>query len=221
MATSEAPVPRVTRIVKKEATRLQLIGATIDVIAANGFADLTLSKVSDKAKVSRGLVNFHFTSKEQLLVETLRHLTSEYRNTWRKAYESKNSPAERLAKIVETDFHPKICNTKTISVWYAFWGEAKSRPVYREVSDRADDEFARIIENLCREIITDGNYDIDPILAAKGLRSMIDGLWLELLLSPQTFNRNLAISTCMEYLSRYFPLHFVSSHIQSTANQNG
>ena len=63
-------VPR-SRAATREFRKAQLIEATIDSIAKRGFAETTLADVADGAGLSRGIVNFHFQSKEQLLVETL------------------------------------------------------------------------------------------------------------------------------------------------------
>ena len=197
------------RAEKKEVTRQQLIAATVDSIAASGFAETTLHKVSARANVSRSLVNFHFESKEQLLVATLRHLTEEYRTFWTKAISRPGlSAAGKLNAIVDADFHPQVCNRKKIAVWYAFWGESKSRPTYMEVCARADSEFARTMEELTDAVVEDGGYAVSPAVAAKGLRCMIDGLWLELLLAPASFEREAAKRTCRTYLASLFPQHF-------------
>mgnify|MGYP002622694023 CR=1 FL=1 len=213
MPATKGVVTPLRRVEKKAATRQHLIDATVDEIAVSGFADLTLSKISRRARVSRGLVNFHFTSKEQLLVETLRFLTEEYREFWHKAIAKPKTPAERLLALVRADFHPKVCNRKKIAVFYAFWGEAKSRPTYLEVSATADREFAVTLSDLCAQIVEDGGYDIDPAPVAKGLRSMIDGLWLELLLSPQQFRRDVAMDICARYLAGVFPRHFTGNEL--------
>jgi TetR/AcrR family transcriptional repressor of bet genes len=197
------------RVEKKEATRQQLIAATIDCIAASGFADTTLSKVSARAKVSRGLVNFHFASKEQLLVETLKHLTEEYLVLWRKAVAKPDfAPAQRLRALIEAEFHPQVCNRKNLAVWYAFWGEAKSRPVYMKVSAKADSAYAQMLENLCRELVTEGGYDVSPSMVARGLRSLIDGQWQDMLLSHATFDREEAKKLCYMFAAAFFPDHF-------------
>lgn len=203
--------PAATRVEKKEATRQQLIAATVEVIAADGFADMTLAKVSQRANVSRGLVNFHFASKEQLLVETLRHLTIEYQETWSKAIARPGAARDKLLSLLRADFSPKVCNRKKIAVWYAFWGEARSRPTYLEVCAKADNAFATALEALCREVCAEGGYPVDPVLAARGLRCMTDGLWLDLHMAPQGFRRDEAMRTCLLYLSALFPKHLEGS----------
>src|SRR5215467_6337245 len=66
------------RKASKEVRQLQLIEATIDSLAKRGYAETTMADVADGAGLSRGIVNFHFESKEKLLVATLQHMYDEY-----------------------------------------------------------------------------------------------------------------------------------------------
>ena len=198
-----------TRVARKEATRRELIEATIEAIAEGGLADLTLAKITERADVSRGLVNFHFDSKEQLLVATLEYLTDEYRAAWQKAIAKAGpDPAAQLTAIVRNDFHPGICNRKKVAVWFAFRGEVKARPTYLEVCTRADNEFERTIHALFAELAQDGGAQIDPRLVASGLQSMVEGLWIDCLMYPQTFKRDEAMATVFQYLAVALPRHF-------------
>jgi TetR/AcrR family transcriptional repressor of bet genes len=206
--TDSAPKAQ-TRIERKEATRRELLEATIDAIAEGGLADLTLARITERASVSRGLVNFHFDSKEQLLVATLEFLTEEYRAAWQRAAETAGpDPAAQLTAIVRNDFHPALCNRKKVAVWFAFRGESKARPTYLEVCTRADNEFERTINGLLAELSKTGGAEIDPRLVASGLQSMIEGLWMDCLMYPQTFKRDEAMATVFQYLSVALPRHF-------------
>jgi TetR/AcrR family transcriptional repressor of bet genes len=63
-----------SRKASKEMRRQQLIEATIDTLATKGYAATTLADVAKAAGLSGGIVNFHFETKDKLLVETLRQL---------------------------------------------------------------------------------------------------------------------------------------------------
>jgi TetR/AcrR family transcriptional repressor of bet genes len=67
----------ITRAKQKQHTRQKLIEATMEAIASEGFSGVTMAKVAEKAGLSRGIGNFHFQSKEQLLLETLHTLYKE------------------------------------------------------------------------------------------------------------------------------------------------
>ncbi len=75
------------RKASKAVRRSQLIEATIDTLARKGYAALTLADVAKTAGLSVGIVNFHFDTKEKLLVETLKQLAGQYRDNWNEALE--------------------------------------------------------------------------------------------------------------------------------------
>src|SRR5262245_4551931 len=83
--TTEGAKP--PRKAAKDVRRLQLVEATIDSLAKRGYAETTMADVADGAGLSRGIVNFHFESKEKLLIATLQHMSDEYAGHWRATLE--------------------------------------------------------------------------------------------------------------------------------------
>ena len=204
-ASKERPTRRDER---KEATRREIIAATIAAIADGGLADLTLSRITERAAVSRGLVNFHFDSKEQLLVETLKFLTLEYLQSWQQALAAAGGrPQDRLNALIENDFHPSICNREKVAVWFAFRGESKSRPTYLEVCNRADIAYDTAMREVMTAIRAEGAYDFDVPMIVAGLQSQIEGLWLDCLMYPESFDRVRAANIVKTFLSALMPRH--------------
>ncbi|MCH8100977.1 MAG: TetR family transcriptional regulator C-terminal domain-containing protein [Proteobacteria bacterium] len=198
------------RTASREARRQQLIDATVKCIARKGMGGTTLADVAGEARLSQGIVNLHFESKENLLNETLRYLADEYKTQFDKALATAGPrPADRLRALMELDLRPSICDRHKISVWFAFWSEVKSRPMYRKICDASDRHYDVVIESLCEEIIAEGDYDqISASAIAIGLNAMTNGLWLSYLISPNTFDRQSAANAINEYLCSVFPKHF-------------
>lgn len=198
------------RTARREQRRRQLIDATMKCIARKGMGSTTLADVAGEAGLSQGIVNLHFESKENLLTETLRHLADEYKAQFNKAYENSGpGPAEKLLALIELDLRPSICDRRKVAVWFAFWGEVKSRPTYRKICDERDQYYDDIVESLAREIIADGEYEgVTAESVAIVLTSMTNGLWLSCLISPASFDRHKAMLAVLEYLRGVFPRHF-------------
>jgi len=213
-----ARVPR-ARVANRAVRRRQLIRSTIDEIARRGFSETTLANVADGAGLSRGLVNFHFRSKEALLEETLRSLRDEYRAVWMRALERAGpSPAERLEALALADFDPRVCNRKKIAVWYAFFGEAKSRPTYMSICAAKDEEHFRAMVDLCRAVLAEGGEPPrDARVVAAGLSALSDGCWLDILLSPRDADREAGRCICLEFLHGMFPGHFPAAAARTGA----
>lgn len=209
VATAGKIAPK-RRTASKEERRTQLIKATIRSIAKRGLSDTTMATVTREAKLSLGIINLHFQSKERLLVETLRFVTDEYTGVWTKALASSGpSSTEKLRAIIAVDFAPPVCEANKLAVWFAFWGESKSRPRYHEIFTHADSQYDQTLLDLCTQIVTEGPYPgVDPNIVATGLSAMSWGLWLDILVNPGSMTAGQAEGVCLAYLSSVFPQHF-------------
>lgn len=198
------------RTASKAERRTQLIDATISSIAKNGLSETTTAAVAREAGLSQGIINLHFESKDRLLLATLARVVDEYRHLWEAALEAApENPADRLAALVEVDFHPSVCDRNKLAVWFAFWSESKARPTYRKLCAARDRDYDRVMVSLCRELVADGDYKrIDPELAARALAAITEGLWLDMLANPRSMSRRQAVRVSMAYLAHIFPNHF-------------
>jgi TetR/AcrR family transcriptional repressor of bet genes len=194
----------------KEARQKQLIEATISSIGRHGYAGTTLNHVAGAAGLSPGIVNFYFKSKDQLLAATLARLAEEYESLWMAAIEAKKeTPAGGLEAMIEADFHPTVCTLEKAVVWFAFWSEAQSRPLYKSVVSELEERYYTQTRALFAALIEEGGYDgIDADTAALGINAMIDGLWADYLIAPETFDREHAKRVCRRFLAGLFPDHF-------------
>jgi len=198
------------RTASKEVRQEQLILATIRSVASRGLSDTTMATVSSEAGLSQGIINLHFRSKERLLVETLRYIADEYRNAWKKALAAAGDrPAQQLAALMSVDFRLPVCDRNKLAVWFAFWGESKSRPTYRQICAERDRAYREEMVQVCRALIDEGGYpELDAEALTAGLSAMTSGLWLDLLTSPRSMSRKQARRICRQFLSAVFSRHF-------------
>ncbi len=198
------------RTASKARRRQQLIDATMKCIARKGMGGTTLADVAREAGLSQGIVNLHFKSKENLLNETLRYLADDYKTAFNKTLENSGpGAADKLLALLELDLRPSIIDRQKIAVWFAFWGEVKSRPAYRKICDERDRYYDEVVERLCEDIIDEGGYEgVSAPLVTIALTSMSNGLWLSCLISPKSFDRQLAQQAIVSLLHGYFPNHY-------------
>jgi TetR/AcrR family transcriptional regulator, transcriptional repressor of bet genes len=192
----------------REAREQQLIDAAIHCISARGMRDTTVPDVAARANMAVGSINQYFDSKELLFTAALRALSEQFEIAWRKGLEEAGpDPALRLRRFVECYFQPAICQRRKIAVWFAFWGEAKARPHYRAVCASYDQRHDETLLSLCRALIMDGGYVLEPSSAAKIVGSQCQGLWLELLTGSDGLDRNDLAELARACLAALFPRH--------------
>ena len=179
MTDSNAATQRDSRKASKDVRRQQLINATIKVLGQKGYAALTVADVAKAAGLSPGIVIFHFTSKDELLAATMQFLAEEYRAHWEKAMAAAGStPAAQLEALLLADFDSTVFTPEKLGAWIAFWGETQGRPTYDQICSGLDAERQQATLQLCRELKTEGSYDLDPVITMQSLESLCDGLWL-------------------------------------------
>jgi TetR/AcrR family transcriptional repressor of bet genes len=199
---------RATRVAP-EVRRRQLIDATLVCIERSGISGLTLGEVAAEAGLAQGIVNLHFQSKDNLLNETLRSLADQYEATVAEALAGAGpEPADRLAAVVAADFSPAVCNRRSLAVWFAFYGEAKSRPTYRRICRARDAANARRLTAVVEDLLAQGGGGgMDARTIADSLAALTDGLWLNCLMSPNEWSRRRARDTTFAVLESLFPQH--------------
>ena len=200
------------RTASKEERQEQLIQATIRSVASRGLSDTTMATVSSEAGLSQGIINLHFQSKERLLVETLRYIADEYRQSWMKALNGAGDrPAARLAALMKVDFRLPVCDRNKLAVWFAFWGESKSRPTYRQICAERDRAYREEMVQVCQALIEEGKYrGVHADAVAAGLAAMTSGLWLDMLTNPRSMSRQDALGICLHFLATTFDRHFTT-----------
>ena len=193
----------------KKNSNLKLISSTIKNLSKKGINELTMQDVSQGAGLSQGIVNFHFKSKELLLIEALKYISNEYLDSFQRSIAKKgNDPRKKIIGIVENDFSKKICTREKIAVWFTFFSEIKYKPAYHQICKERDMYYQSLTENIFDELIKKEKVKLSKKNISRGFQALIMGLWLDQLEDPDTFNRIQAKKICFEFIKSNFPKQF-------------
>ncbi len=199
--------PRKERKANADKRRRQLIDATLRSIVANGLARTTLATVSDEAGLSQGVAVFYFKTKQGLFTEALRAQYDEYFENWQSELDATgDDPVDRLVALVSADFSPSICNPDALAIWYAFWGEAKTRPLYAEIAKSFEEPRVSVVFEICRALLPKATAK-DISMIAIGIDALSDGLWQRMHLTPDLMDAKMAIGIMTGMLKTTFPKH--------------
>ena len=197
------------RVANKQSSNLKLISSAIKSISEKGINETTMSDVSQGAGLSQGIVNFHFKSKELLLIETLRFISNEYLQSFQNCLKKSGSdPCKQIIAIINNDFSNKICSRDKIALWFTFFSEVKFKPAYHHICKERDLYYQKIIEDIFRELIKLEKSKISLTNISNGLQALVMGLWLDQLEDPDTFKRKQAKQICFNYIKSNFPKQF-------------
>ncbi len=187
-------------------SREQLIQATIGAIAVNGLSNVTMSKITERAQFSSGIINFYFKSKKQLLLDTLEYLVMEYQQVMQRHLANANTPSEVLHSFIRASFDKQVFVKDKVAVWYAFWSEMQARSDYQEICEENDQREFDLASRCIEELLYDRDYDrIDVEALTMGLTGLIDTLWQQALIDPGEINRERCIEVCLRYINQLIP----------------
>ena len=202
MATRRRHVPKFRRAapaVRREA----LIEATLECLKKYGHDGTSVRRISAAAGVSIGLINHHFPSSAELIAESYETLARSLNDALRSQVKNTAAtPRERVSAFFRASFAPELLDPQLFSVWVVFWSMVAHSPEIRAVHARTYGQYRSILEKLLGQLVESGAAPpLKLRQAAIALCAVLDGLWVELSLSAQTFKPREAIAICEDWVS--------------------
>jgi AcrR family transcriptional regulator len=201
-ATKKRHAPKFRRAppaVRREA----LVAATLRCLKMYGHDGVSVRRISKAAGVSIGLINHHFPSKSGLIAETYETLALSLQDSLRAQSENAElSPRERLSTFFRASFTPEFLDPQLFNVWLVFWSMVAHSREIRAVHDRTYSQYRAILGRLLGELVKSGAApQLNLRSAAIALSALLDGLWVELSLSSETFKPLEAIAICEDWIN--------------------
>jgi len=168
-----------------DARRASLIEATTRVLAAQGAGGASVRAIAVEAGVSPGLVGHYFDGIDALIAATYAHVGDQVSAALEAAMVAAGAdPRARLDAYVTASFHAPIADPALLATWVAFWSLVKAKPGIAALHDDIYAAYRRDLEGLLADC---GVAPADLRLTAIAITALVDGLWLELCLSPASF----------------------------------
>lgn len=184
-----------------DARRKELIEATARVLARDGATGASVRTIAVEAGVSPGLVNHYFAGVEALIAATYAMIGEQVSTALAAAVASAgDDPRARLTAYVTASFAPPIADRALLATWIAFWS-LTTKP---QIATQHDAIYARYRDDLEALLGEAGIPAADRRLTAIAITALVDGLWLELCLSPDSFTADEARGLAERQLATYF-----------------
>ncbi len=205
--------------VRPTGSKLDLIRATVAAISQHGLSELTSARIAAVAGHTAASINFHFGSKEALLLATLREVSEEFADVMGRVIEEAGEDDLRaLLGIVDASLGRGLSDSARIAVWYAFLAESKARGDYQRICGERDAAWSRMVIDLCKRLVAARDKVSpwpDAEAVAQGLMGLIDQQWQGILFEGEGVDREAARRQCRAYLCSVFP--WLASRIEAAA----
>lgn len=189
-------MPRAVNVAEK---REEFVGASIEVIAAEGLSAATLRRVAQQSGCTTGSLTHYFPNRNALLRDTLRAVHTNAGRRMEVAARAAEAYT-RLRGVLLESLPLDDVRLKEWRVWLAFWSASMDDPELTAENDRRYDEWMGALRSLLAPIVK--KADLDGETAA--LLAFIDGLGVGVarqFVGPKAMAR--AQKACEETLGRY------------------
>ena len=171
-----------------DARRADLIEATAACLAEHGLAGTNVRAICRKAGVSPGLLRHYFGGIDDLVAATYQATSDRMDAIFADAVEAAgDDPRARLTAYLTASFRPPVTDPELLGAWTAFWALSRHDARMAEIHVES---YAGYRARLGDLLVACGARDAERL--AIMLTAMVDGLWLELSLDPESFGAEAA-----------------------------
>ncbi len=147
---------------KSEASRDQVIEAAIRELSKRGYGGTSVSDIAAAARMSKGVVHYHFASKDDLIIHVLQRCCARMSERVRAAWAVSGTPLEKIRSALHEMWHARTDGSPEIRVLTDLMAQGVHDAKLRKPLAAA---FAAMRAELTREV--------DESLSAIGLTSRL------------------------------------------------
>ena len=181
----------------------------MDVLAEEGISDTSVSRIIARAGVSRGMIHLHFGGKDALMGAAAEQFAHQYYDEMERQLSlADGSPEGTILAIIQADLGDGLMNKRSVAIWHALRGAAHSNPTVEKFSDTRDQKLRTLISDCFAAFETDLVGDARDALvkdATLGLLALLEGMWTDFMVHPDSFDRNDALRIVCRFLNGLFP----------------
>jgi len=183
--TKATPTPRRkrrTQAERSDAMRRRLLQATLDCLRSEGYAGTTVTKIVERAGVSRGAHVHHYPSKQALLVDAAEQLMRDGYKRIGEAMLQQPAGKDRLPLLI-MDWWRNLFGTPANQIYMELLIGSRQDPVLAEALGRLSRGAVEVMELAARHFFESDDPAVDDILAPFLLNQwLLRGMAMDLVL---------------------------------------
>ncbi|WP_230423334.1 TetR/AcrR family transcriptional regulator [Streptomyces radicis] len=154
----------------REQSRERILAAALEVFAAKGYHKATISDITAKAGVSRGLITYYFPGKQDLVTELL----DRYLEGVAGILDVSGTPDERLAAIIDGILSAAVSTVPVQRMALSLIVNPATHPLFAAAEARKEIQLTKLEDGL-RDLFAARGAE-DPALEEVMLRSVLEGV---------------------------------------------
>ncbi|MCU4163540.1 TetR/AcrR family transcriptional regulator [Carboxylicivirga caseinilyticus] len=165
----------------REERKQQIMQVALEVIAENGFASASISRIAQKAGISKGLMYNYFESKEALVISIMLEGFNQLTSAFDPNHDGVLTEAE-LHFFIDHSFKTLEDN---LPFWRMYFMVLLQPDVYNIITPHLEKTLQPFYETAMSFFINHG-YE-DPLTEVRFFAAMMDGVGLHYIMDPDNF----------------------------------
>lgn len=193
----------------EEERREQILAAAERVALHTGIDGVTLRAVASAARLSHGLVLFHFKRKDQLIAALLDRVlaTTAMAELADELARHARDP-HRLAAVLTEQLDQLLDERKGVRLFFEYWAlGVRHAPIRRRVA-AALERYRAAFRTLAEELLPAGtlrSHDEEPDALAAVALSLVIGCAVQAMIAPDQFDRRAYLDAVRDLTVRVVP----------------
>lgn len=184
-----------------EERQAQITGALVKVMAKRGYDGASIGDIARVARLTPGLVHYHFKNKQQILLAALRELTARHdANLEARLARAGDDAVAAVAAFL--DFHLGLgadADPDALACWILLGGEALRDGKVRAAFEQALETTVGRLAQLIRRGVTQRVFTCEQVdAAASALVAAIQGYFVLAATAPKIIPRGSAAAAAKE-----------------------
>lgn len=172
----------------EKARRAQIVACAIETIAEVGYAQASIGQIAKRANVSKGVISYHFASKDELLEQVVTEYYIANESFMQPILCDEASPKNRLKKYIEANLEFIADHRKMVFAVVEIVTGMRTKEGKPRFSADTDEDVFQPIEAILHAGAKEGSFrEFTPLssrIMALAIRHAIDGFSLELMRNP-------------------------------------
>jgi AcrR family transcriptional regulator len=167
------------------ARRAQLIECAIETIATLGYAQASLAQIAKRANISKGVITYYFSSKEELIEQIVQDMTAAATSFMRPQIEASPTATAKLQAYLRSNIAYIAAHRIQIAAIIDIVLNVRTEDGQRRYQPGREEHALQALEAILRQGQDDGDFRaFDPRVMALTIRGAIDAVGSFLVAHP-------------------------------------
>lgn len=168
----------------------EIIAGLYKCLANAGHEQVSVKDIAKAANVSRGVIHYYFDSKKDIMLALIEDFVGRNERLFQDVMHQIEPAGERLRAFISLSVERLVLDPEATMLFLNIYQMAMTDADIRDGAKSSYSHFRKAISNIVKYGISRGEFlDVDPERFAFYLAGCTEGMWLQMSMDPDLYDR--------------------------------